>query len=93
MKPFKKLTIELAGPICNCEHNNLRWAVMTGKLTIHCLTCKTQLWVQDEELLAHIELLQPYPSGNLPAPNNKETLQDSQQDPPMFGLKFKADVS
>ncbi len=68
---FKRATIELTGPICDCEIQNLGWDIGNegvGKPTLEiiCKTCKTRLTVSNEKFRATFILDQSYP-GKKPA--------------------------
>ena len=64
---FKRITIELKGPICNCKKYNLGWQILGHNdssdrtLIIHCLSCKVQLIVPPASFVGSFILDQAYP--------------------------------
>ncbi|MEY4722757.1 MAG: hypothetical protein RLZZ324_270 [Candidatus Parcubacteria bacterium] len=69
---FKRVIIELTGPICNCPSENLSWGFgcdRDGKLemTLECLTCHGKLVVPEEKLGALFRLDVRYPVDQTPA--------------------------
>ena len=65
---FKKITIELAGPICSCKTQDLSWGVgydAKGKPTIYvsCNLCETKLAVGHEAFRASFTLDKAYLEG------------------------------
>lgn len=71
---FTGINIELVGPICTCEVENLEWELAIWKikdneggeteevgLTIHCGTCSTELVIPPNKLVAAFSLEVPYP--------------------------------
>ena len=73
---FKNVTINLTGPICNCETYNLTWSIWMDEknrpgLAIICKSCKTKLFVQNEKFLGYLILEKGYPGD--PAVNNEVT--------------------
>lgn len=65
---FKRLTIELAGPVCSCKVEDLGWGIghdMKGRanLLIVCNRCDTKLTVGHEAFIARFTLDKAYPEG------------------------------
>ena len=65
---FNGLQIHLAGPICTCATQNLKWNLSIAKsgkftLTVFCGTCQAQIVVPPEKFLAKIICNTPYPKG------------------------------
>lgn len=66
---FKSIKIQLAGPICNCEEEDLWWNTPTrdpeGKpvLEVGCYHCKTMLRVGNDQFKAVFALDKSYPKA------------------------------
>lgn len=65
---FKKITIELAGPICSCKTQDLSWGVSLGAsaqptMYIQCRLCETKLTVGWKAFVASFTLDNAYPEG------------------------------
>lgn len=59
---FKQVTLELTGPICQCEKKNLSWALPNGNsLKLTCNTCDTQLLVPHKQFTAAFKFDEMYP--------------------------------
>lgn len=64
---FKRITIELAGPICTCDEQDLAWQPAgtdkNGKpvLELTCNTCGTKLVVSNKKFVASFKFDKPYP--------------------------------
>lgn len=70
---FRKIIIQLDGPICSCDEEKLQWTVgralreengvmLEGAyLQVTCKTCKTKLHVPNEKFVASFELKKGYP--------------------------------
>jgi len=59
---FKGISINLSGPICQCQKDNLEWStIWGGGLVIQCGTCKIQLVVPHEKFVACFRFDTPYP--------------------------------
>lgn len=75
LRLFKRIIIELSGPICTCPERDLAWSIRddikAGKvyrgLNITCKTCGTELQVSNDKFVAGWKLDTPYP-GKPPAP-------------------------
>lgn len=75
---FKRIIIELSGPICNCLERDLAWSIrddIVGReihrgLDISCKTCGTKLSVSNDKFVAGWKLDIPYP-GKPPAPKKE----------------------
>ncbi len=74
---FKRLTIELTGPICTCAEQKLTWGIVLHKkadgasahgLRVRCGTCLTVLEVPPAKFLACFSLDQKYPGTAAPKP-------------------------
>lgn len=67
---FKRIVIELTGPICNCEFQHLAWwpTSIEGKwgLVLECSMCGTKLTVSNAKFVAGWALDTPYPAGVKP---------------------------
>lgn len=67
---FKRIDINLKGPICQCPKKNLGWNISLVKnkytLVIQCETCLTTLQVGPDQCRAYFNLDQEYPEGNHP---------------------------
>jgi len=89
---FKKIVIQLDGPICTCENENLAWTVYLNKnetncfLLIFCLTCQTKLEVPNKKFVACFELKKQYPKG-VPPQNKSEINPETEKD-----QKFLRDI-
>jgi hypothetical protein len=73
---FTNININLTGPICRCERQNLSWGLThteSGKhsLYVQCNDCKTELRVGPEHFKAGFRLDQPYPQGDKPKQDAK----------------------
>jgi hypothetical protein len=65
---FKKITIELAGPICSCKTQDLSWGVNLdakgrSAMFIACNRCATKLSVGHEVFVASFALDKAYPDS------------------------------
>lgn len=74
---FKRIRIELTGPICNCPEQKLAWAVPhdhNGKsiLKVFCETCGTTLLIPNEKFVACFALDQAYPGNPQEQPKHDE---------------------
>lgn len=74
---FKRITIELNGPICACDEQDLIWCPTLdsgGKhaLSIECKTCKTKMIVGNSHFKAAFELDKPYPGKEKIEPKKRE---------------------
>lgn len=65
---FRRLTIELTEPICQCPVQNLTWQVFSSRgseqdtrLQVSCKTCGTALCVPNNHFKAAFQLDKPYP--------------------------------
>lgn len=58
---FKNVEINIAGPICSCEEENLQWSTGQNCLTIVCGTCNTQLFIPQKKFVAAFNLERGYP--------------------------------
>lgn len=63
---FKRIDINLTGPICNCVEQNLSWnpyVDLENKfgLKIWCKTCNTVLTIPNSKFTASMKLDTPYP--------------------------------
>ncbi|MBI4160440.1 MAG: hypothetical protein HY506_00855 [Candidatus Yanofskybacteria bacterium] len=58
---FKRIVIQLKGPICRCKRENLAWKTLEETLIIFCRTCKTEVKVGYEQFIAAFQFDQPYP--------------------------------
>lgn len=72
---FKNIKIELEGPICSCEKQNLEWYFNSNPdnyadLNIWCKSCNTKLKIPHTMLLAYINLEKKYPKGILQKNDN-----------------------
>ena len=75
---FKKIDIQLSGPICACLEQNLEWTpIVMAKdkedrnkygLQITCKTCRSQLIVGWTQFVASITCDDPYPGKQEPIP-------------------------
>jgi hypothetical protein len=68
---FKRIIIELAGPICTCEEKDLAWNTGDNQLDVFCKTCKIHKYVDGNEFRAAFNLVVPYP-GKLPEASEEE---------------------
>ncbi len=63
---FKRITIELTEPICDCEKMNLGWTpVRHGKgygVVLDCHTCGTSVTIPYEKFTARFVFDTPYPA-------------------------------
>lgn len=62
---FKRISIELRGPLCNCPKQNLAWNTPAGAdgkptLRIWCKGCNVTLDIPNEQFQARFELERPY---------------------------------
>lgn len=64
---FKKITIQMASPICDCDAQDLGWGIestVTGwSLIVECKSCLTYLRVPNKKFVASFELERDYPNG------------------------------
>jgi hypothetical protein len=64
---FKRIVIELAGPICDCDVANISWqptildAEKRPLLTLTCETCGTKLVVASKKFVASFKFDKGYP--------------------------------
>ena len=75
---FKRIRIQLRGPICNCTEEDLRWDICRdsesyAKLVLSCALCKTKLIVPQKKFVACFDLEHPYPSKKKTKPKRKKT--------------------
>ena len=73
---YRVTTIQLAGPICECEQQDLGWRVPMDKagnpqLTVHCCSCGAQVLVPNSQFRASIVLDVGYPKGRKPSPQKE----------------------
>jgi hypothetical protein len=61
LRLFKKITIHLGGPICNCDEQSLQWSVPDAGLQLECKLCGTKLIVPNKKFVASYDLEKPYP--------------------------------
>ena len=101
---FTGINIELVGPICNCEVENLEWEFVIWKikdvegeeiedvgLSIHCGTCSTELAIPPNELAATFSLEVPYPEmTEIEAPTRKKN-KDDRKVIPLFEKRNKSE--
>jgi hypothetical protein len=64
---FKRLSINLTGPICTCKKQGLTWGITINPngghgLEIACVECKTRLNVPNSKFVAAFNLDVPYPA-------------------------------
>lgn len=76
---FKRVQIQLAGPICGCEHQNLAWFICgtlpdRPSLGLRCETCQVVVTIPTTEFKAGFVLDRAYPKGlkGAPTPPPKE---------------------
>ena len=63
---FKRIIIELKGPICNCPEENLVWGINSiDNLFIVCGTCDARFDVGVGQFVASFRLDIPYPVKKL----------------------------
>ncbi len=65
---FKNIGINLTGPICSCDKQNLIWGIFTDEenspgLIITCKNCKTNLKIHNRQFKAYFKLDKGYPKG------------------------------
>jgi hypothetical protein len=62
---FKKIVIEMTGPICGCRESDLSWSPQgpLKGLVIKCRTCETVLEVAHAKFLGSFKFDTPYPDG------------------------------
>ena len=63
---FKRIEIQLTGPICDCDEMDLAWGTRrdgSGRscLAISCNSCGTELLVSNSKFVACFSLEKPYP--------------------------------
>jgi len=63
---FKKITINLAGPICSCEEMDISWGIWNDVkgnpgLSLTCKKCETQLKIPNNKFVANFNVDVPYP--------------------------------
>ena len=63
---FKRITIDLSGPICPCQKYNLTWNLVAnseGKIQLHvaCDTCGIALIIPEDKFDVGFRMEQPYP--------------------------------
>lgn len=64
LRMFKRIEIQLTGPIYTCKREHLGWTISTNggaELTVLCETCKTRLIVPHEKFIAVFNVEEPYP--------------------------------
>ena len=70
---FEKIIIQLAGPICNCDDQNLSWDHYLDKsksekgsisLFLKCGICGIKLYVPRDKYRASFHVASPYPNGD-----------------------------
>ena len=64
---FINVTINLTGPICNCDEQNIEWSLPTDNvghttMSLTCKTCFTKLIVSHSKLVANFNLGKDYPN-------------------------------
>lgn len=67
---FRRITIEMEGPICDCAEQKLSWTPMGPGLglRITCETCKTVLDVPHSKFVAGFKLDRAYPGRKAAEP-------------------------
>jgi hypothetical protein len=89
---FKKIVIELSGPICTCDKGDLEWIVIPETkgpaLTIRCKTCNVKLIIPYEKFIADFKVDTSYPGGWAGAPVTKNETEKKKADanPAIYGL-------
>lgn len=66
---FEDVTINLSGPTCNCEQQDLGWNIWSDGdepgLQINCHICKTKVLVPFKKFVAWFTLKTPYPKEEI----------------------------
>ncbi len=80
---FKNIGINLAGPICKCESQNLIWGIVADKdleilLYISCATCSVKIQVPYKQIFAYFNLEKKYPKGIL-QPQKTDSVEEQDQ--------------
>ena len=63
---FKKIEIQLRGPICSCPEQNLSWGIWLDKdncsgLRVRCKNCNVEVNIPNSQFTASFRLDVPYP--------------------------------
>lgn len=90
---FKRISIELDGPICNCDEQQIAWCpvevrdekgiVTAHELHLTCKECKTKLIVPNGKFKASFSFDKPYPG--------KKEVVKAKQEPTEEEKKLLAD--
>lgn len=60
---IETMSLVLKGPICQCHEQHLGWWPRDGYIVVHCLTCKSQSFVNANGITGTIFLKNNYPGG------------------------------
>lgn len=72
---FKRIVVELRGPICSCLEANFSWQVPEATLILKCKTCGVQLIVPNSEFKAAFKLDKEYPGKPVKIPDEPKILK------------------
>jgi hypothetical protein len=62
---FRRIVIELTGPLCGCLEDSLCWWLTAETVRLHCETCKTELTVPRRNLIVTFQVEEAYPSNRI----------------------------
>lgn len=84
---FKRIVIELAGPICDCDEANISWqpAILDQDkrplLTLTCETCGTKLVIAAKKFVASFKFDKGYPGKKTAVGDKTLTNMSDPKDP------------
>lgn len=62
---FKRIDIQLTGPICSCKQQKIEWSIsLNRRLSLECLICGVALFIPYDAIGASITFDTPYPQGD-----------------------------
>ena len=71
---FKDITINLSGPICKCDEENLAWFLSLDRMYISCNNCKIELCIPINKMYHSFNLDKPYPGKTDRKPYNTNNI-------------------
>jgi len=86
---FKNISINLTGPICKCESQDLGWGIELDKdsrvcLVVFCKICHTKIHIPNQQFVAYFSLEKGYPKGTLPPRENMDIAKEAEENDKKF---------
>ena len=91
---FKSITINLTGPICKCEYQDLAWAIILSEilpsghcvynLYVFCNICKNGLEIPSQDFIGNFRLQIPYPKSKVNLDKAEDIDQDIDSENPLL---------